>query len=475
MKALLKKYPTESMGVFLAFILLVLIAISMFIPPVGKNIITIPYGLSVGIFSSLLLGSLGIYVFSIWDEVHSWRKWSEVFIMLGMIFGSFSNVFSILMAIATIIIIFGNIQQKTLNIKNPILYLWIAMVVISIVSSSFAIDSKSLSFTATVGVLVYFLHFVSVYNQNFVQERGEVFVQRVGVLLSLNIIISVIFSLWHFKFFPYIMDIGILKLQHHTGYGNSFGMASIYMGWPTHSSAFLCVAFWTLIGIFNYCKQLSSIHKKIIVCGIVFSLVGALFTLSRNAFMFLVLSIGIMLLIQIIKTKQKRWWGLLGSSGVFFCGVLWYLVTNFEKWENLFANPLQQRTIADRIAQYQFMLREMPLIDTPLTGIGLMNFGTYYRRVMDNPQLPDYLHQLFLSMAFETGYIGVTIFSMLMFLVGKTIVKNYQKNPSNQIFVVVFFSWIATGMFDNWLYLMWPSTLFMILFALGSREDFKEE
>ncbi len=474
MKSLLKKYPTESMGIYLASILLFLAMISVIIPPVG-NIIPIPPVLSIGIFSFLLVGLLSIYLFSIWDEVSSWRKWAEGFIMLAMICGSFSNVFWIVMTIATVIIISGNVRQKSLNIKNPILYLWLAVVIISLISSSFAVDSKSLSFAASVGVLVYMLYFVAVYNQNFIQERGEIFAQRIGVLLSLNIIISVIFSLWHFQFFPYLIDMGFLRFQHHTGYGNSFGMASIYGQWPTHSSAFLGLAFWVLIGVFYYCKQLSPTHKKIIFGGIVFSLIGALATLSRNAFMFLVLSIGIMLLIQIIRTNQKKWWYLLGASVVFFGGVLLYLVTHFEKWRNLFMNPLQQNTIADRIAQYQFTLREIQLIDNPLIGIGLMNFGPYYRRVMNNPSLTDYLHQMFLSMAFEMGYIGVTIFSTLMFLVGKTIVKNYQKNPSNQIFAVVFFSWIATGMFDNWLYLMWSSTLFMILFALGSKTDFIEE
>ncbi|MGL4677430.1 MAG: O-antigen ligase family protein [Brevinema sp.] len=467
----IKKYPTESMGMTFSTVFLLLALVSYFIIPINQ-IVIIPLFVSITIFTLLLLGSVGMYLFSVGRGLSSWKKWAEVFIMLAALCASLSDLFWIFSAVAAVIIIVGNLSQKTLTICYPIIYTWFVLIGVAFVSSFFAVESKVLSFGATFGLVLYSFFFIAVYNQNFLQERGEEFVQRIGVLLSFSIMSTVIFSLWHYGM-PYSIDVLIFRFQPSTG-TDSLGMASIYGHWPTHSSAFLSLVFWALIGIYCF-STLSPIRKKIIIGGIVLTFVGSMATLSRNAFLFLALSIGITLLILIIKTNKKKWWYLLGGCGLFFVGILTYLVTYFPKWRELFTDPFNQVTIVDRLEQYQFALAQLPILEYPLIGIGLMNFGPYYRMVMQNEYLTDYLHQLLLSITLEIGYLGLLCFTVLLFLIGKNIVTNYRDNKRNLIFVVVFFAWIATGLFDNWLYFMWSSTLFMILIALGSKPLIKKE
>ncbi|MGL5956905.1 MAG: O-antigen ligase family protein [Brevinema sp.] len=466
-----KKYPAESMGIYFSSVFFMLACVSYLIEP-SDQIVTIPLFLSITIFILLLWGLIGIYLFALQKDVSSWKKWAEVFIMLAALCSSLSDLFWIFSSVAAVIIIVGNIYQKTLTIRYPILYLWFLLIGIAFISSFFAVESKQLSFGASFGLFLYALFFIAVYNQHFLQERGEEFLQRIGILFSFSIVSTVIFSLWHYRI-PYYIDVLIFRFQPYTG-TDSLGMASIYGQWPTHSSAFLSLVFWVLIGIYTFCS-LSDRRKKIIMSGIVVAFIGALATLSRNAFLFLALSIGIALLILVIQTNQKKWWYLLSSCFLLFLGVLSYLVTHFPKWKELFTNPLQQSTIAERIEQYKFALDQLPMIENQLIGIGLMNFGPYYRKMMQNDALADYLHQLLLSITIEIGYLGLLCFIVLLFLIGKNIVINYRYSNRNLIFVVVFFAWIATGLFDNWLYFMWSSTLFMILIALGSKLQMKKE
>lgn len=462
----IKKYPTEIMGIYFSLIFLMLAYVSTITPSVNQ-FVTIPMPIALTVFIALLIGLISIYLISIGQSVKSWRKFAELFIMLAAMCASLSDGFWIFSTVAAIIIILGNIQEKTLNLRQPIFYLWALMIGVAFISSFFATESKQLSFGASFGLLLYGLFFVAVYHQNFLQERGEEFLQRIGVLLSFSIVSTVIFSLWHFFFQENTLNVLIFSFQPKTGYGNSFGMASIYGEWPTHSSAFLSLSFWALLGIRLYPNLLRS-RKLILNMGILFALIGSLATLSRNAFLFMVLSIGIALLILLIKERSKKMLFLCGGVGVFFIGVLAFFVTHFEKWRNLFMNPLQQNTIADRIDQYKFALTQLQLIDNPFLGIGLMNFGPFYRRIQQNENLTDYLHQLFLSITLEIGYIGIMVFVILFVTIGVSIVKYYRCNSKNIIFVIIFFAWSVTGIFDNWLYFMWSSTLFMILIALGS-------
>ena len=465
----IKKYPVEIMGIYFSIVFFFLAFTTLFIEPV-ENIVTIPLPLAISVFTLLLSGLIFIYLYVNHSQVKGWRKYAELFIMLAAMSASLSDGFWIFSAVAAIIIIIGNISQKTLVLNNTIIYGWLGMIVISMISSFFATDSQALSFGAAFGLVLYTCFFIAVYNQDFVQERGTEFVQRIGVLLSFSIISTVIFSLWHYNI-PYYIYVLIFQFQPSTG-TDSLGMASIYGHWPTHSSAFLSLVFWALIGIRSM-YDLSKMRKIIITSGIIFAFIGALATLSRNAFLFLVISIGMSLLILIIEKKQKRWIFLLMGVGTVFLGILSYLVIHFQKWRELFTKPLEQSTIAERFHQYQFGIEQIQIIENPFIGIGLMNFGPYYRRILNNSHLADYLHQLFLSITLEIGYIGIVIFLILLFLIGRKIILNYQTNNKNMIFVVVFFSWLATGIFDNWLYFMWSSTLFMILIALGSKNNKK--
>ena len=461
----IKKHPTEIMGIYFSVFLFLLAFASLFIEPV-ENIVTIPTPLAIIFFILLLSGLIFIYLYANHSQVKGWRMYAELFIMLAASFASLSDGFWIFSAIATFIIIIGNISQKTLVLNNPIIYGWIGLISVAIISSLFTIESQVLSFWATMGLVLYTCFFVAVYNQNFAQERGTDFVQRVGVLLSFSIVSAVIFSLWHYNI-SYNIHVLIFKFQASTG-TDSLGMASIYGQWPTQSSAFLSLTFWTLIGI-QVISPLSKIRNIIMTTGIIFTLIGIFSTLSRNAFLFLVISIGMCLLILTIQKKQKRWLFLLLGAESVFVGILYYLVTHVQKWKELLTNPLTQSTIADRLNQYKFGIEQIQIMDNPFIGIGLMNFGPYYQRSFNNIGLSDYLHQLFLSITLEIGYLGIITFLILFFLIGRKIVLNYQANHNNIIFVVVFFSWLVTGTFDNWLYFIWASTLFMILTAIGSK------
>ena len=465
----IKKYPTEIMGIYFSIVFCSLALVSLFIQPID-NIVTIPLPLAISVFTLLLSGLISIYLYANYSEIKGWRKFAELFIMLAAICASLSDGFWIFLTVAAIIIIAGNIYEKTLALDNTIIYGWLGMLGISIISSFFAVESRVISFWATFGLVLYTSFFIAVYNQNFIQERGTEFVQRIGILLSFSIVSTVIFSLWHYNM-SYYIDVLIFRFQASTG-TDSLGMASIYGEWPTHSSAFLSLAFWVLIGI-RSTYNLSKTRKIIINSGIIFSFIGTLATLSRNAFLFLGISIGMSLLILIIQKKQKRWFFLLLGIGSVFLGILYYLVTHFQKWRELFTNPLQQFTIASRIDQYQFGIEQIQQNDNFLIGIGLMNFGPLYQRMMDDINLSVYLHQLFLSINLEIGYIVIIIFLFLLYLIGRQIILNNRANNHNMIFLVVFFSWLATGIFDNWLYFIWSSTLFMILIALGSNNNNK--
>jgi len=468
MISFIKKYPIESLGLYFGFIFFLLAIVSTLLYKGESNIIIPPF-IALIVILSLLISFIFIYKNTIGIGIQGWRLWSEIFIMLAALLASLSDGFWISLTIASIIIIIGRIQDKELKWNLPIIHLWILLLIICIMSSIFAIESSFISIGATVGILLYMMFFIATYNQDFIKERGIDFLYRIGLLLSFSIITTVCFSLWHLFYLNADIYLLIFEFQQYTGYRDSLGMASIYGEWPTHSSAFLCLVFWTLIGIRFFNNKIKNKYYRIIFdLGILFSLIGILATLSRNAFLFLIISIGVSVILLLRTKSFKKFIIPVFGLGLVLMGILYFYLRTFSKWTDLLTNPLKQGTIAERINQYKFGIEQFIHLDNQWTGIGLMNFGLLYKKVLNNPNLSDYLHQLPLSLLLEIGYLGLISFTVLILMILYRIISNFKRNPSNPIFVIIFFSWLGMGMFDNWLYFMWSSSLFMILIAIGS-------
>ncbi|MGL4366795.1 MAG: O-antigen ligase family protein [Brevinemataceae bacterium] len=463
----IKKYPAEAMGIFFTLVFAMLILAAILIKP-QAGVISIPLYIAIIVFLALLIGLVSIYLYANNNQVHGWRLTAELFIMMAAICASLSDLFWIFLAVASIVIITGRLKEKTLRLNNIILYLWGILIVVGIVSSWFALESRALSFGALFGIILYSLYFTAVFNQDFYHERGSDFVQRIVVLLSFSVVVTVLFSLWHFYFVSDIIELLIFRFQPSTGYVDSFGMASLYGHWPTHSSAFLGLVFWVLVAVRIEVKDLSRIRKYIVDIGMLFSLIGVFATLSRNAFLFLAVSFVLAFIILGIVSKNKKSMMIFSSFLVLMSGILMFFINRFPKWALLLTEPLKQRTILDRIQQYQFGIDQFAQLDNKWTGIGLMNFGPFYRRIQNNPSLTDYLHQLFLSLLLEIGIVGLFVFGALLGVITVTIAKNVIRGKKSPIFLIVLLSWLITGCFDNWLYFVWSSSLFMVFIALGA-------
>ncbi|MGL5254927.1 MAG: O-antigen ligase family protein [Brevinema sp.] len=463
LKLSLKRPELQMISLFALVFFLLGISTNFF--PVIQGVVSIPLWISLPIFIILLFGLIMIARKAVHDV--SPAPWLEVLIMLAAILSPLSDGFWISLVCASVATIVYALKKGKLYWKSSILGLFLLLILIALVVSFFAIESVFLSFGAVIGLVLYALYFFAVYNSTgLLKGRLSVLLPRVGVLMSLSIVVTVIFSLWHYKAFPFRIDVLIFQFPYHTGFGNSFGMASLYGQWPTHSSAFLSLACWALLIIFPYIK--SKIERITLIVGMIMALVGVFATLSRNAVLFVLVS-AVFLMFYVLSNRQyRRFLPFLGGGILLSGGVIYQFLQRFDKWRSILHRPWETGTFQNRIFQYQFALEQWHEGAVSfLKGIGLMNFGPYFRRIKNDDTLPDYLHQLFLSIGFEMGIIALIVFILLMVQIG-IILWQRERQHSKDLIFIMFSSWLVTGLFDNWLYFLWSSSLFMVLLAVGT-------
>lgn len=450
-------------SILFACVFFILAAVSALTPIADSMFVSPPAYLTAPIFIALLLG-ITLYP---WLAIknQSPHPLVEVFLMAAAVCAPLSDGFWIFLTLTSISIIAAALKKGRLYYKDTILAAFAVLFIVALVSSFFALESKFLAFGTVLGIALYGLFFLAVYNAfPLLKERWPVLLPRLGVLMASSITVTVLFSLWHFFFESRSIQVLIFSFPKNTGLGNSFGIASVYGQWPTHSSAFLGLAFWALLILRPFAQD--KIQKIVITIGAISSLVGLFATLSRNAALFILIGLGLMLILTLVKKEYRGYlpWAL---GGLFLSAlVLFQFLMRFDKWRTLLSNPWESGTFLNRIQQYRFAWDQLTQGAVNLwTGIGLMNFGPYARRIFD-PNMPDYLHQIFLSLLLEMGVLGIAAFLVLMYVIGKRLI--FSPNKNKNLFLLVFFSWLATGIFDNWLYFMWSSSLFMVILAAGS-------
>lgn len=229
---------------------------------------------------------------------------------------------------------------------------------------------------------------------------------------------------------------------------------------PNLFAGYLMFAFYFILYLWNQRKTVIWKWSAFILIFLV--LCTLLLTFSRVA----IITVLIGIIFYLLTVKKKFFVKYL--FGVFFVGFL--LINLFGLTDELLSrfyfsdsSNLQERTIYFQIAEGMFL--EHPF------GVGVGNFTTvmqeFYQEKLD-PWLFQPVHNIYVLIITEVGFLGFIIFAVLIFYGIREIFKNYRYSIRIFLSSMMFLSVLFVGLFDHYFFtlyqgqfLLWISLIFL--------------
>lgn len=226
---------------------------------------------------------------------------------------------------------------------------------------------------------------------------------------------------------------------------------------------------------------------KIFICGLFLIIITALFfSHTRGAWLALFVQIIFLCLIGVFN-KWLRW-DILKIVGFFVitCGIIFLGGKyNAENKNGVNQEPSFVNLDSSNIRLDTWQIAFNQILEKPIAGYGYGNhtFQKFNPKVMvgssSNPSIGMHLHNVFLSMTYEVGFVGFSFFALVFLLLMKNAIRGIQElkrgligNLGLCVFLLVV-GVVARNMFDNMFhgtlaYLFWLLT--GLYFALRLRE-----
>lgn len=150
------------------------------------------------------------------------------------------------------------------------------------------------------------------------------------------------------------------------------------------------------------------------------------------------------------------------------CLLLTFLLPFFwSRMESLFSSNLESLSIREKLINTSIQM----FLKYPLTGVGLNNFIpeiNHFTRINSYQELQP-VHNIFLLITAESGIVGIILFLILIFLIGRKLLNGYmviwlkQKKPFSylamQPFILSFSSLLFLSLFDHYFFTLQQTQL----------------
>ncbi len=229
---------------------------------------------------------------------------------------------------------------------------------------------------------------------------------------------------------------------------------------PNILGGFLALAFiLTFYLIINRSQINFARHKQRLMMMLNYGLLlfiglGLFFSFSRSAWLAALLGVLIIFLVKDRRLIFRKFeWRYLESKLIVIVGLIFLLVfalcSTFIETRFNFYNRLEKISSSERINSWPDVVALVK--DSPLVGQGIGNYATaLYERT---PYYPAYLyqpvHNFFLLILAELGFIGFIIFLAFWIWLLITIIKNLKKN---YLGLAIFVALTIIMMLDHWLF-----------------------
>lgn len=347
------------------------------------------------------------------------------------------------------IIIYGKNIYTHLQLHSPLAWGWAALVAVGFIGGigSLSPSSAWLMSAALAGFSLLFL-------------LGRVFsLPAKGALFLSELFTGILPLTLCFVFFHLYLgqSISLMGIQFSA---NRYA-ASFLSNWAANGAGFLVIAF-TLVFIrfLRVVRESNAADIAFTGISLIFIFIGAISTQTRMIFFFFS-GFGLVFLIFYPWNFLRRFRFFLIMLPL---GLIPLLAHFSEKWRETLVNPLAQNSFIDRALQLSTGWDLWK--DNFWQGIGLFNFRLYYSPIAKAQNLPEveFLHNIYASMAVETGIIGLILFLGVIFLLMRDYIRS-RKQALPYGGMLLLGGAALHNCTDNWLYVLKFSVL--LFFLLG--------
>lgn len=262
-----------------------------------------------------------------------------------------------------------------------------------------------------------------------------------------------------------------LTIQHSMG-GKIFSPVISILSHPTGGGIVIAILISTiLLWLSKNFKNTTKKEKIFYFISILLSTTTLFFTYSRSGYIIFFLSI-----IFIIINKKKS----ILLVPLFLIIVIFTIINPGDKIRSTIINLKDSYNVGPRLVQYEIAWKLFK--NSPLTGIGLMQFKQIYKNSYNIPEYNhypsyyfdnvDYIHNNYLALLTETGILGFLLFYLFIIFKLVNILKNKTENnplKSAGLFIILWF--LLDSLFNANLYVA-PIGIFLWIF-IGISENKK--
>ena len=424
----------------------------------SRIIIEIPSFIEILIIVFII--SIILYLYYYIKTYHN-NEVLSFFILLTVLFAPFGD-YMLIPVIGLFITVFCDpISRNNILTKfDRIDYLWLAFVLATVISSSFAQYDKASALGMSFAFFAYGLIFKIIRYAQF----SKTILKPTILLFSWIVFITVGFALFQLFINKDILIYGIGLAPN-----GAPGLASIFSSWPANTAGFLVMSFCALsYSLVQYYHKLSSTQKVTIITSVIICFIGLIATETRMALLFLGGFFGAFLLCYPFE-KFKKIRFIIIIIPILLAPILFM---SSQKWKDTFTKPLQQQTIVERVQQYQYGL-ELFGDNNPFIGVGIMNFRHYYNQFGDPITQVQFLHNIYLSMLIESGIIGLILF---LLSIGNLVLFYWKYLPRLEAYFGLYFiaGLLTVNLVDAWLFVLrFSIILFLVLGFITNRLEQK--
>lgn len=423
-----------------------------------KMDIVLPNFISILIIIFIILIIMYLYYYI---KIYHNNEVLSFFILLTALFAPFGD-YMLIPVIGLFITVFCNpISRKNILTKfDRIDYLWLAFVLATIVSSSFAQYDKASALGMSFAFFAYGLIFKIIRYTQFSKK----ILKPAILLFAWIILVTVSFALFQLFINREILIYGILLYPN-----GGPGLSSIFSSWPANTAGFLVMSFCILLySLIQYYHKLSPAQKVIITTSTLICFIGLIATETRMALLFLGGFFGAFILCYPFKKFKKIRFVIIIIP--ILLGPI--LFVSSQKWRDTFTKPLQQQTIAERVQQYQYGL-ELFNDNNPFIGVGIMNFRHNYNQFGNPIAQVQFLHNIYLSILVESGIIGFILF---LITIGNLVLFYWKHLPRLEAYFGLYFiaGLLTVNLVDTWFFVLrFSILLFLVLGFVTNRLEQK--
>ncbi len=352
----------------------------------------------------------------------NWKTLTSFALLLSVAMMFFSGLAVALAAFAAVVyFVRWLIERKELFRLDPRKWeeesMLFVLFLVCVIGSVFAKHDRWLALGSSILMLLYAVLYTAVKHHRALPAK-----EKLAQAIAFAVLTTSVFSLAHFYLWKHPFALGIGHLRTLI-YGEvATNIASLFEKWPTRGADKLAIVLsFLMCFLIDGWKQIRRNDKIVYSAALVFGMWSLALSHSREAYIFIVIAMGVFLL---LKMRKKAVFVLVPLLVVM--ALTMFLAAN-EKIRTTFTKPLSEINIQRRLFQDKVAL-EIFRDNNKITGIGVMNFTDEFKRYEDNRlyENTDFIHNIYLALLAETGILGLISYLIFFILLAIRLWKERQ-------------------------------------------------